>query len=56
MEHSHDLDELKTDAIDDPIVTTDDLTKCLVANLRDDAPGQRVGLEMINRRYQAFNE
>jgi hypothetical protein len=32
------------------------LTNRVVAKLRDDAPGQRVGPQTFHRGYEAFNE
>ena len=56
MEDGHTLDKIGPKAIHDAVVTVDDLTNRVVANLRDDAPGRRIGLQTFHRRYETFNE
>ncbi len=56
MEDGHNLDKVGPDAIDDSVVTVNHLANRLVANLRDDAPGQRVGPQTFHRRNKPFNE
>ncbi len=41
MEDRHDLDDIGPGAIDDSVVSVDDLTKRVVTDLRDDAPPLR---------------
>jgi hypothetical protein len=52
VEDGDNLDKIRPDAIHDAIVAADDLAKCLVANLKNDATGQRIGLEMVDDGYQ----
>lgn len=56
MEDGHNLDEIWPDAIHDSVVTVNHLANCVVANLRDDAPGQRVSPQTFHRGYEPFNE
>ena len=56
MEDGYNLEKIRPDAIHDAVVTVDDLTNRVVANLRDDAPGQRVSLQTFHRGYEPFNE
>jgi len=56
MEDGHNLDKIGPDAIHDAVVTVDHLTNRVVADLRNDAPGQRVGLQTFHRGYEPFNE
>jgi hypothetical protein len=56
MEDGHNLDKIGPDAKHEAVVTVNHLTNRVVANLRDDAPGQRVGLQTFHRGYEPFNE
>jgi hypothetical protein len=56
MEDRHNLDQIRPDAIHDSAAAVDHLTKRVVADLRNDAAGQRVGLEAFDRGNEALNE
>jgi hypothetical protein len=56
MEDGHNFDKIGPDAIHDSVVTVNHLANGVVANLRDDAPGQRVGFQTFHRGYEPFNE
>src|SRR6266542_4318006 len=56
MEDGHNLDKIEPDAIHESVVTVNHLANRVVANLRDDASRQRVGLQTFHRGYEPFNE
>jgi hypothetical protein len=56
MEDGHNLDKIGPDAIHDAVVTVNHLADRVVANLRNDAPGQRVSVQTFHRGYEPFNE
>jgi hypothetical protein len=56
MKDGDNLNQIWPHTIHDSVVAVDHLTKCVVANLRDDAPGQRVGLQAFHRGNEPFNE
>jgi hypothetical protein len=56
VEDGHDLNELSPDAIDDSVVPMEHLTKRVIADLRDNASGQWVGLQAFDGSNQAFNK
>jgi hypothetical protein len=56
MEDGHHLDKIGPDSIHDAVVTVNHLTNRVVANLRNDAPGQRVGLQTFHRGHESLNE
>ena len=56
MKDRHDLDRVRPNAIHDSVVAVDYLTKPLVTDLRDGAPGQRIRLQTLDRGNKALDE
>ena len=56
MKNRRDLNHVRPDAIHDSVVAVDHLTKRFVTDLRDDASGQRIPLQTLDRGNKALNQ